>query len=221
MLNRGRRPWLAPRSLLRGHTLSELLIASAIGIFILGGLLHTHALHTGEARSLLAEARLHRALAEAAALITGELRRAGYWSRAREILNGASNGYTDIRIIDEDCILYSYEREANSSDGVPGNDERFGLRLRGGALQMKSSDSCGAGGCADCEGGVWWAMADPASITVSGLAFALETHQRSLPDGRTVTARSVRYALTAALTEEPGLSATLAGAADVRNDEIN
>jgi Tfp pilus assembly protein PilW len=55
-----------PPTALRGHTLSELLIASAIGIFILGGLLHVYAQHTGAARHLLAEARLQRALGEAA-----------------------------------------------------------------------------------------------------------------------------------------------------------
>lgn len=205
---------------LRGHTLSELLIASTIGIFLLGGLLHVFALHTGEARRLLAEAQLHQTLGAAAALITGELRRAGYWSRAREATGGAVNGFADIHV-EDDCVLYSYDRDADSSDGIPGSDDRFGLRLRAGALQMKSSDSCGPGGCTDCNSGVWWATTDPASVTVTRLVFAADVHPRSLPDGTSVTARSVRYVLEGALTQNPSIIATIAGAAGVRNDEID
>jgi prepilin peptidase dependent protein B len=218
MLNRSRHPLPAT---LRGYTLSELMIASAIGVFILGGLLHVYALHTGAARHLLAEARLQRALGDAAMLITGELRRAGYWSRAHETLDGASNGFAEIRLVGEDCILYSYDRDADSATGVPDDDDRFGLRLRAGSLQLKSSDSCGPSGCADCEDGVWWSMSDPSNVTLTRLVFALDRHQRGLPDGRTVTARSVRYVLEGALTEDPGITATIAGAADVRNDEID
>jgi hypothetical protein len=141
-------------------------------------------------------------------------------ARQHETLNGAVNGFAGVRLVGDDCILYSYDRDADSASGTPENDDRFGLRLRSGALQMKSSDSCSPPGCEDCDGGVWWSMTDPASITVTALAFELDAHQHELPGGNTVTARSVRYVLEGALTEDPAVTATIAGAADLRNDEI-
>lgn len=205
----------------RGHTLSELLIASTIGLFIIAGLLHAYMLHAGETRRLMAESQLRQALGAAATLITGELRRAGYWSRARETLDGAANDYAPIRIIDGDCILYSYDRAADSADGIPGDDDRFGLRLRGGALQIKTSDGCGAGGCASCDSGVWWAMTDPASVLITSLAFDETQRARSLPDGTRVTVRSVDYAIGGAAARDPGLTAAVLGAAELRNDRID
>lgn len=205
----------------RGHTLSELLIASTIGLFILAGLLHAYMLHAGETRRLLAANELQRALGAAATLVTGELRRAGYWSRAREVLDGAVNGYAPIRIVDGDCVLYSYQRAAGATDGVPGEDERFGLRLRGGVLQMKTSGGCGANDCANCDSGVWWAMSDPASVLITALAFAETQRTRSLPNGGGVTVRSVHYTIEGALVRDPGQTATVAGAAELRNDRID
>lgn len=214
-------PHAAMPSACRGHTLSELLVASAIGLFIIAGLLHAYMLHAGETRRLIAGDQLQRALGAAAMLITGELRRAGYWSRARETLDGAVNAYAPIRIIDGDCVLYSYDRAADSVDGIPGEDERFGLRLRGGALQMKTSGGCGADDCADCDSGVWWAMSDPASVRITALAFDETQHTRSLPNGTSVTVRSVHYTLGGALARDPELTATLVGAAELRNDRLD
>lgn len=205
----------------RGHTLSELLIASTIGLFIIAGLLHVYLLHAGETRRLMAESQLQRALGAAATLVTGELRRAGYWSRARETLDGAANGYAPIRIIEGECVLYSYDRAADSVDGIPGDDDRFGLRLRGGALQMKTSDGCGADGCESCDSGVWWAMTDPANVLITTLAFDETQRARTLPNGTRVTVRSVHYAMEGALARDPGLTAAVIGAAELRNDQID
>lgn len=207
---------------MRGHTLSELLIASSIGLFVLAGMVSMYAELSGASRRLQAETRLQQSLASAAAFVSGELRRAGYWSRARHTLEGgAVNGYAPLHLDGSDCVLYSYDRDRASTDGRPREQDQFGLRLSGGTLQVKTSDgACGASTCTRCDSGVWLAVTDPRALTVTALDFAAERRERTLADGSSVVVRGVRYLLTGTSAGDASLRHTLAGFVNVRNDEI-
>lgn len=207
---------------MRGHTLSEVMVASAIGLLVLSGVVHLYAELARESQRMRAEARLHQALSAAGALVTGELRRAGYWSRARDTLDGgAVNGYAPVHVVDGHCVLYSYDREKNSPDGRPREDDQFGLRLAGGALQLKTSDAgCGASTCASCDGGVWWAMTDPQTVTVTELSFREESRTLPLADGAAVSVRDIHVVLGGQLRRDPSIRHTVTALVNVRNDEI-
>jgi type II secretory pathway component PulJ len=206
---------------MRGHTLSELLIAAAIGLFILAGIAFMYAEFARANHRLLGEAQLRQALAAAGALVGGELRRAGYWSRARDTLGGnAVNGYAPLRIVDGDCILYSYDKDRASADGRPREEDRFGLRLADGALQLKTSDAhCDAADCASCASGTWWAMTDPQQLTVTG--FSLHEERRVHDSGTgAIAVRSIRFTLAGELKRDPSIRHAIASLVNVRNDEI-
>lgn len=212
-----------PAGRMRGHTLSELMIASALGLFILAGAAFMYAeLSRGSGR-VLAEARLHQALAAAGDLIAAELRRAGYWSRARATLDGgAVNGYAPVHVAGASCVLYSYDREQASTDGQPREGDQFGLRLSAGAVQIKTSDAaCGASTCIACDSGVWRAVTDPQTITVTELSFREERRERPLADdGAAIAVRDIGYVLSGHLKRDPSVRHTIAALVNVRNDEI-
>ncbi len=207
---------------MHGHTLSELLIATAIALLILSGVAFMYGEFARASHRLLGAAQLQQALAAAGALISGELRRAGYWSHARDTLGGhAVNGYAPLRIVGGDCILYSYDKDHNAPDGQPREDDRFGLRLANGALQLKTSDThCSAADCASCASGVWWAMTDPQHITVTALALDEERHVHDSGNGAAIAVRNIRFVLSGELKRDPSIRHTLTARINVRNDEI-
>lgn len=206
---------------MRGHTLSELLIAAVIGLFILSGVAFMYAEFARAHHRLLGEAQLRQALAAAGALIAGELRRAGYWSRARDTLGGnAVNGYAPLRIVDGNCILYSYDKDRDSPDGRPRAEDRFGLRLADGALQLKTSDAhCDAVDCTSCASGIWWAMTDPQHVTLTTLALHEERHVHDSGNGAAITVRNIRFTLSGELKRNTAIRHTLSSLVNVRNDE--
>jgi type II secretory pathway component PulJ len=207
---------------MRGHTLSELLIASTIGLFILAGALLMYSTSSAANQRLQAEYRLQQALSSAAAFISGELRRAGYWSRARNASSGgAINGYAPLRLVGSGCVLYSYDRDQTSTNGAPRAQDQFGLRIVGGALQVKTSDdNCAAVTCAACNSGVWIAVTDPSTLTVTALDFAADNHERTLTDGSTLVIRGVNYQITGRAATGAAIQHTVTGFVNVRNDEI-
>lgn len=207
---------------MRGHTLSELLIAAVIALFILSGVVLMYGEFARANHRLLGQAQLHQALTAAGALIGGELRRAGYWSRAHDTLGGhAINGYAPLRIIGEGCVLYSYDKDRNSPDGQPREEDRFGLRLAEGTLQLKTSDAfCATRDCASCASGMWWAMTDPQHITVTSFSLHEERHILDSGNGAAIAVRNIRFTIGGELKRDPSIHRTLSARINVRNDEI-
>lgn len=204
-----------------GYTLTELVVGCAVGLLVAGGMTAMYAhLAAGAGRTLL-EAQLQRTLSAAAEAMGSDLRRAGYWSRARAASSGVENGYAPIRVVEDGaCVLYSYDEEASGADGRPRAGDQQGLRLREGAIQARTSAAgCGDATCTSCEGGVWWNVTDPQAVTVTDLAFTLE--ERTHPAGaREVVVRNVSFTLTGALAGDRAIRHTVAMQVNVRNDAI-
>lgn len=147
----------------RGLTLVELLVASAVGLFIVAtvsslfvGQLRTH-------RGLLLESRLMQELRTATDLVTRDLRRAGHWGAAASgvWLRGASgvlaNPYAAVTLgaaPASAAVAFRFSRDAVENHQLDDN-EAFGLRLRGGVLEMQ----LGSGG--------WQALTDAGSVVVT------------------------------------------------------
>ncbi len=141
------------RSAQRGFSLTELMIGSALGLFVIAGALQLYAANVRAAADTLRVSRLNQELRAALQLLGNELRRAGYWAGEPGIDPHAGNPFqsaaNDIRIgrLDGEttasCLLYAYDRNGDKRvgigpSGLPGphesaaNLEQFGVRLRAG-----------------------------------------------------------------------------------------
>ena len=145
-----------------GFSMVELLVGMVLGLVVVAASAKLLAGQVGESRRLLLEARLMQDLRTAADLITRDLRRAGYWGDAAAGVwsAGASgvmaNPYAVIAVSGaaSDAIGFTFSRDATENHGVDSN-ERFGYRLRNGAVEMQ----LGAG--------PWQALTDATTLSVT------------------------------------------------------
>jgi prepilin peptidase dependent protein B len=161
----------------RGGSLVELMLGLALGLFIVGaaGTLLVHRLR--EHRALLIETRLMHDLRSSADLIARDLRRAGYWGDATAAMRRpgsttATNPYAAIMpaAAASDAVSFSFSRDASENNRLDDN-EHFGFRLRGGAIDMLLGR------------GNWQAVTDPDSMRVTAFEITLRTQELSLEAG--------------------------------------
>ena len=212
-----------------GVSLIELLIGLALGLFIVGAALTMLVVHLRESEALVAQNRLMQDLRATTDLIARDLRRAGYWSNAsagvwpRGSVSGSSNvainPYTTVAV-DGAAITYRFSRDAVENERVDDN-EQFGYRLRGGALEMQ----LGAGH--------WQSMTDIGSMKVTRLDISPTERVVDLGDSCQVPCpalgascpprlhvRSVTVTVSARGTTDTTVERTLRTSVRLRNDEI-
>ena len=220
-----------------GVGLVELLIAAAIGLFLLAGLTDFLSRSLVASGRNLQDARLTQDLNVAMDLITRDLRRAGYSSTAQDATlapvasdNPFTAGNEDggINMATAGCILYSYDFAP--SPAVPGArdpNERLGFRLRDGAVEAGINvDNCNPAATAG-----WQQLTDPTLTTITGLTFEyldadgnvttfpfVSASKASLPDRWAVCTRLIRVTLTGQLLNTPAVNRTLTQNVRVRND---
>lgn len=168
----GRRP-CRPRS--RGLTLVELLIGTALSLFIVSTGLALLTSHLHDHRHLVLEARLMQDLRAASDALTRDLRRAGHWGGATAALWRAdtpvrTNPYQAIAQTAgrSDTLELSYSRDATENHGLDDN-ERFGVRLRNQGIDILLGD------------GNWQALTDPATVLVTALEIRPGVHDVQAP----------------------------------------
>jgi type II secretory pathway component PulJ len=206
-----------------GFSLVELTVAMAIGLFLMSALIWVFAELVRASHHQLKTAHLDQMLVSAMHVMTGELRRAGYWSRAWKTLDGgAANGFAPIHVVGTDCLLYSYDREKRNPDGQPGPDDQHGFRVANGALQIKTSDDrCGPTTCDVCTTGNWSALTDSQTILIEHAAFEHAVREQPFNSGvSSVRVRELRIELSGMLRRDPAITRTLRTIVNVRNDEI-
>lgn len=206
-----------------GFSLVELMIAMTLGLSIIAGVAFLLFETSRTSRQALHDAQLRQAMATAIAVIDGELRRAGYWSGAGDAANAPlRNGHGGVWLIGEDCLLFGYDRDAADTDGVPADSDRYGLRLSGGALQIRTSGPACAIPCTSCTGGNWFAVTDPQTLTITALAFREGVRELGLVDnGRVLTAREIGVTLAGRLRAAPDLHYRAHARIALRNDAID
>jgi len=149
-----------------GFSLVELLVALLIGSLVAATFVTSWLafVHHHQQQQLIN--RLNDEVALVAGYISRELRRAGYWHGGSALLlESAANPFLPPAVnADGDCLIYSYDLNSDGllQGGAAGSpwhtaataaasDERFGLRLHDGQLQV-SRDG------ANCSGGSWEAL---------------------------------------------------------------
>ena len=128
----------------RGVTLVELLVATAIGLVVVAAAGSVVLAQQTASRRLQVEARLMQDLRAAAELVARDLRRAGHWSASaasgvrRADDAAAVNPHAAIApaSVAASAVVLSFSTADGDSDVVDDRD-RFGFRLRGGAVEMQ------------------------------------------------------------------------------------
>ncbi len=173
-----------------GVTLVELMVALALGLFLLAGglLVYSRALQ-GSADNMSMN-HLDTQLRASAQVMMRDIRRAGYWGvLAATVSSGnlarlVNDPFRQIVIGNDtgessgSCILFSYDLNDDGLIGVGGggtvndatieneaNMEQFGYRLNKDVIEMRTGGATYA-----CDSGTWQPMTD-SSITVSLLKF--------------------------------------------------
>lgn len=181
----------------RGITLIELMIATTIALFALSVVLTVYSTTARHSALHLQRAHLHQQLHATLHLITGDVRRSGYWQfdpRAQSPGdNPFQNAVNDLRLAAhpgesaDSCILLAYDMDRDGLVGVgqckgvscaqgedDDNVEQFGFRLRGGAIQSRYG-----GAAFSCNSGYWQAVTDP-EIEITRLRFTGHTECSNL-----------------------------------------
>jgi type IV pilus assembly protein PilW len=161
-----------------GLSLVELLVAVAVGLFIVATASTLFVGQLREHRGLLIESRLMQELRTTADLVTRDLRRAGHWGAAGAGVwqRGASgvlaNPYAALAWPADPAsaaLAFRFSRDLVENHVVDDN-ENFGLRLRRGVIEMQ----LGAAG--------WQALTDAGSVVVTAFNITPTVQTLSLAD---------------------------------------
>jgi prepilin-type N-terminal cleavage/methylation domain len=122
-----------------GFTLIEIMIALLLGLLVLAAVIGIYITTIRGSTDTVRSTRLNHDLDSALLLMVNDIRRAGYWGGAIAGANSQNNPFTaattNVQIhLNGDCILYTYDADGN---GVVNNNEYFGFRLNGNAIQMR------------------------------------------------------------------------------------
>ena len=191
-----------------GMSLVELLVGMALGPAILATALSALALQGRETLRAWRMAQLSQAVSLAGELIARDLRRAGHWAdatRGIRPLGGhrpPGNPYASIDTAAPGPAIYRYARDSHDEQAIASN-EVFGVRLRGGALELQ----LGAGN--------WQALTDSQTVEVTRLGIATATRDLPVPapcDG--AAAAETPLTRTHVIVRSHGISIEARSAAD-------
>ncbi|WP_255987430.1 PilW family protein [Chitinolyticbacter albus] len=121
-----------------GFTLIEILIALAIGLFIIGAAYAYFLSTLKTSKALVAQSNLQQDIRATSTLMQRDIRRAGYapnGSPHTSTVNKIWLGKTDAALADNNCILYRYVDERNNL-----RNSGF-LRYSNGRIYMRTSGS--------------------------------------------------------------------------------
>jgi len=163
-----------------GFTLIEMLVGIVIGMIVVAAASVMMVSVLKSQKDITASARLNQELGAAMAVMSNEIRRAGFSvcdvensdcnldgdgieELAIKYNTSASN--KDIEIIGGNCILYRYNADLDKNDDP---DEQRGFRLNDdNVIEM-----AGTTGAVTCTSGGWSPLTDPNVITISDLRFS-------------------------------------------------
>ncbi len=176
----------------RGFTLTELMIAIALGMSVISSVLLGYLATYSGSISTLANSKLHQEMSALMNLMVEDIRRAGYNSSL--LVSPANNAFavkpnTTLEVFptmtsvnpaaatgNGECIVYSYDRFENGivDDGSVNPAELFGFRLNGDVVEMRSDGD--PANAPTCNGvGEWTTLTDPSFIEITNLDFSLVT----------------------------------------------
>lgn len=148
----------------RGFSLVELMVGSAVAIWLLLGAIQLIAHHFASYRAQVRELRLNQELRAAVDVIARDLKRAGHWNGALQAVAAGApftdNPYAPVMLENtapSSSIEYGYDQSTATQPNAFGFRRRVGSDGTG-SLQMKNA----AGG--------WQPLTDPAVVNITRLA---------------------------------------------------
>lgn len=209
-----------------GFTLVELLVALTINALLFSALIAIFIANVNHYTKTFQENRLNQQLETVLALMSDDIRRAGYWANASNDIGTNQNNNpfmtasTDISVDNtNDCILFTYDHDSNGS--LPAinasiDDEHYGFRLSNNAVQVRPP---GAG--FSCVASGWENMTDTNIITITNLTFTLNTSTVTTgPGSQGITLRSVDISITGQLANNSSITKTLTQHVRLQNDKF-
>lgn len=152
-----------------GFTLIEMMIATVLGLIVLGATIKIYVATAGSSSGLIKSARLNHDLESIATLMFNDIKRAGYWGGATPAADSRTNPFTaatsNLSIPVATCILYSYDAD---SDGVVDSDEFYGFKFVDSTIKMRKTGTT----TANCNDGTWEEFIDGNLLTVTALQFS-------------------------------------------------
>lgn len=212
----------------KGFTLVEILIALAINAFVFGVLITVFVTNLNYYHQSIEINRLNDQLQTVLQLMSDDIRRAGYWANANTDIGLDQNNNpfqaagVDLTINGSgNCILFAYDHDSNGSlapVSSSADDERYGYRLNGGAVQARPP-----GAAYDCTAAAntWENMTDTNVLTITALSFTPTTVTITTgPGTKGVSFRSIDISLTGQLTSNSSITKTVTQHVRIRNDKF-
>jgi prepilin-type N-terminal cleavage/methylation domain-containing protein len=228
----------------QGLTLVELMIAAAISLMVLAGVVTVYGAATSHSARQLRQAHLHRQLHGLMHVMASDLTRAGFWQFDPARHSPAVNPFQDATTLIRtghyrneppgSCILFAYDLDRDGQLGVgqcsggcppqrdDDNVEQFGYRLNRGRVQSRYG-----GGGFGCSSGFWQAVTDP-DIEIARLRLTLqqscsnllEPGQPCVKHQARLFQHHVKIELDGHLREHPATRLQLSRWLRVRNDQL-
>jgi prepilin peptidase dependent protein B len=220
---------LTPRLRQSGMTLVEILVAVAVGFFLLLGVAKFATNTLSASSNTMKMTRLNQDLRAIMALMTRDIRRSGFASdtaAARASVGIGAGAYTNpfapIDTTTAGCILYSYDR---NNDGVlqttGAGEERYGFLLDSGTVMLRTGGT--DFNCTPSGSNVWSAQSDPNTATITALTFVPTSRivYVSGTSGPNVVVRSIVITLSGQLASDASVRQTLVETVTLQNDQFN
>lgn len=202
----------------RGFSLVELMVAITIGLFILLGLTSFLSNNLRSSAQLSAATRLNQEMRSIMALMSRDIRRAGYWGNATSGIGVTvplfDNPFDDVNVATAGCILYSYDFDA---DGALTGNEQFGFLLDGNTIKARSTSS-GSPSCASSA--AWQPLSDPNTVIYTALTFTVTSTKNYISgsSGANATQRVVTVTLSGSLKSDTSVKQTITETIKIEND---
>jgi len=204
----------------RGFTLTEMLVA-LVGGMVAAGAVMVYAVSAMRSNAqIIGSARLLQEMRRSLDLVTGEIRRSGYYAdAARYAPVGKSAGLTDAPVIrTSSCIVVRYDKH----DAPPGEYRGYRHVAKNGVgvIQASASQGFEPDCAAPAVGGIWKDITDPRQFDVLEFSFApaAQAQRCTNINGVAVIAQEIDVRLKAQLAHDSASARTLQEAVRVRND---
>lgn len=203
----------------QGFTLIELMISMLIGLIVLAAVIGMFISLVKADNDYLKSLRLNQELRAAMSLITRDLRRSGYNGTASAtVIAGTANPFQEMATT-ATCVIYAYD--VNNNGINDGNSERFGFRLKSGAIESRESGE-------NCAATTNWDnitddnLVEITAFSVSDPDLVGDDPEETVTPGKTsvgITTHQITISLTGRLVRDPSVTRTISETVEIRNDE--
>jgi prepilin peptidase dependent protein B len=160
-----------------GNSLVELMISLMLGLASITAMASLVGQGIALNSSLLAKSRLDEEMNAVVAVVSHDLKRAGYFALTNELVENPTNvsnpfdGSLNLAAYAGEpvnsCINFAYDRNKNGVLDTSPNNEQYGFRLRNHAVEIRLNGAA-------CDESGWHDLTEPNVVQVTALEFMVE-----------------------------------------------